>query len=182
MKTLILNGSPRKQGDTAALLKRLRARLDGEIVQLNAYDGTISPCNDCRFCWKNPTCRIQDAMDVVYRDDYQRVIIASPIYLHNLTGPLLSLASRLQLYYARSHIQKKPLPIKKKAGALILTGGGNGSPEGAMLSAACIFSLLGASFDASHVVQSLKTDTLPAKEDTAALGAIDALADMLKAT
>ena len=37
MKTLILNGSPRPQGDTAALIQACRVGRKGEIWQVAAY-------------------------------------------------------------------------------------------------------------------------------------------------
>lgn len=49
MKTLIINGSPKKDGDTAVLINELVRNLKGEVVILTCYD-EISPCNDCRFC------------------------------------------------------------------------------------------------------------------------------------
>ncbi len=36
MKTLILNGSPRPQGDTVALIQAFREGLKGEIWQIDA--------------------------------------------------------------------------------------------------------------------------------------------------
>ena len=46
MKTLIFNGSPRKNGDTASLLKVVTGKLDGEVKVVNAYTCGISPCID----------------------------------------------------------------------------------------------------------------------------------------
>lgn len=37
MKTLILNGSPRKNGDTVSLLKILMPKLKGEIKVVDTY-------------------------------------------------------------------------------------------------------------------------------------------------
>lgn len=50
MKTLILNGSPRKNGDTMTWLKEFINRLDGEYKIVNAYKCNIKPCIDCRYC------------------------------------------------------------------------------------------------------------------------------------
>ena len=41
MKTLILNGSPRKNGDTAFLQQEFLAHLKGEYGVIHAYDGKI---------------------------------------------------------------------------------------------------------------------------------------------
>lgn len=50
MKVLVLNGSPRPDGDTAYVLEALKSRfpLGTEFETLNAYEANIQPCNDCR--------------------------------------------------------------------------------------------------------------------------------------
>lgn len=48
MKTLILNGSPRKDGDTAFLINKLISRLYGEYKIVDCYTADIAPCIDCR--------------------------------------------------------------------------------------------------------------------------------------
>ena len=53
LKTLIINGSPRINGDTASLLDVLKENIDGEYRVIDAYRCSISPCLDCRFCWEN---------------------------------------------------------------------------------------------------------------------------------
>ena len=50
MKTLILNGSPRKNGDTAQLLELAKAQLQGTYHVVSAYTANIHPCIDCRHC------------------------------------------------------------------------------------------------------------------------------------
>ena len=61
MKTLIFDGSPRKNGDTTALLSAFLEGLDGEYTVIRAYEQReISPCMDCRACWKQPGCVIRD--------------------------------------------------------------------------------------------------------------------------
>lgn len=47
MKTLILNGSPRSNGDTASLLNVITQNITGEYRIVNAYGCDISPCIDC---------------------------------------------------------------------------------------------------------------------------------------
>ena len=51
MKTLIFNGSPRKNGGTATLIHEFKKNLPGEINVVSAYQTNISPCVDCRYCW-----------------------------------------------------------------------------------------------------------------------------------
>ena len=42
MKTLILNGSPRKNGDVAFLVEQLVSLLPGQVIRLDASAMTIS--------------------------------------------------------------------------------------------------------------------------------------------
>ena len=65
MKTLILNGSPRKKGETAFMIEALSRELGGEIKVVNAYTADIRPCVDCRWCFKNPGCAVKDEMQEV---------------------------------------------------------------------------------------------------------------------
>ena len=52
MKTLIINGSPRKNGKTATLLKQLADQYatEDEYEWINVYDLTFKPCRSCYGC------------------------------------------------------------------------------------------------------------------------------------
>ena len=128
MKTLIFNGSPRKNGDTMEMIKKLTENLDGEIKIVNAYNSEISPCIDCRYCWKRNGCAIKDGMQEIYDyiQDCDNVVIASPIYFAELSGMLLALGSRLQTYVSAKYMRKETPIAKQKKGAVILAGGGSG--------------------------------------------------------
>ncbi|MBQ2963803.1 MAG: flavodoxin family protein [Clostridia bacterium] len=129
MKTLIFNGSPRAQGNTAKALELITANLQGEYHIVNAYDCDISACTDCRYCWNNKGCSVNDGMQEVY--DYiqscDNVVIASPIYFSELTGKLLDVGSRFQTYYCARKIRNEQPAEKPKKGAVILVGGGDGN-------------------------------------------------------
>jgi multimeric flavodoxin WrbA len=172
MKTLIINGSPRRNGDTSALLAELKKQLDGEVVEVSAYYNKISPCIDCRKCWEKKGCVINDDMAEIYNDDFDAVVIASPLYMSNLTGPLVSLASRFQAYYAAKRFLQDDMDIKSKIAVLILVGGGDGGPEPAKVMANWMFKKMKAVLKEENVVLSLHTDELHAKEDFNAISRI----------
>lgn len=135
VKTLIFNGSPRNNGGTAALIKELEVNLTGVVNTINSYQLNISPCIDCRYCWTNDKCSLDDEMQKVYQliDEADNIVIASPIYFGELTGSLLSLMSRLQYFYAaRKFCNTEILSTKKRNGALILVDGGDGYADNAM--------------------------------------------------
>ena len=169
VKTLIINGSPRRSGDTAHLINEFKKHIAGEVVEISAYHDNISPCIDCRKCWEKQGCAINDDMAAIYADDFDTVVIASPVYMSNLTGPLLSLASRFQVYFSASRILKKPIQRRRKKGVLILVGGGDGGAEPAIESAKLIFKMMNAEFSEENAVFSLKTDVLAAKDDMEAM-------------
>ncbi len=181
MKTLIINGSPRKKGDTARLLAELRGRLDGEVIQIDAYDAGISPCVDCRACQRKPGCVIRDDMDIIYGDDFDSVVIASPIYMSSLTGPMVSLASRFQAYYCAKRFLNISPERRPKKGAVILVGGGDGSNKCALDMAKLMLRYMHARLAEESIIMSMDTDNLPAGEDAAALSAVGKLAERLNA-
>jgi len=172
MKTLIINGSPRKYGDTAVLLSELKTHINHEIIEISPYYNDISPCIDCRACTKEKGCKINDDMQLIYADDFDNVVIASPLYISNFTPPLMSLASRLQAYYCAKRFLKDEFRLKQKKAALILVGGGDGRFTDAIRLAQWVFEKLNASGYEKSIVLSLKTDDIPAGED---LDAIESL-------
>lgn len=182
MRTLILNGSPRRHGDTAALLSVLKEHLYDEIIELRAYDAAIRPCIDCRCCWKRPGCVIQDDMNTLYADDFDTVVIAAPVYISTLPGPMMNIASRFQVYYAARRFLQSPPPIRPKQAALLLVGGGDGSPDAAIALAKSMFRFMNAALEPNNIAISFSTDTLPAKEDERALCAVREIAQRLNET
>lgn len=180
MKTLIINGSPRINGDTATLIRELRSHLRGEVVELSAYRSKISPCIDCRGCWKTARCVIRDDMDIIYNDDFDNVVLVSPVYFATLPGQVLNVLSRFQPQHAAMFFLHKPLVLRPKKAGLILTAGGKGNEAGAQHHIRVLFRMMNASGYEEHAVQSLRTDTVPAKEDEAALLAARRLAEWLE--
>lgn len=183
MKTLIFNGSPRKNGDTMALLHILTAELEGEFLLVNAYDGDIAPCIDCRFCRSNKGCAIDDGMGAVYDylDDCDNIVIASPIYFNQPTGRLLVAASRLQTLFSAVRFRGEHPLTKPKKGGVILVGGGTGDPAKACETAMLLLHHMRAR-DIHPPVYSFGTDRLPAAEDKEAIAQVRSLAVFLNRT
>lgn len=178
MKTLILNGSPRKNGDTASLIKLVKNSLRGEVLEINAYTCDISPCVDCRYCWSNKGCVIADEMQVVY--DYiqecDNILIASPIYFSEVTGKLLDVASRLQTYFCARFFRKEEPINKCKRGAVFLVGGGDGRIDKAFETSSTILHHMNCN-DIHEVVYSHNTNIKPAAEDKQVLEGVSNIVD-----
>lgn len=180
MKTLIINGSPREHGNTAALIAELKRHLSGEVVELSAFRSDIAPCVDCRGCWETAKCVVRDEMDVIYADDFDNVVVASPVYFGTLPGQMLSLISRMQPWHAATYFIGKPLALRQKKAALILTAGGKGNQEKAFHHVRALCKMLNAKGFEEHFACSPMTDTYPAAEDAAALDDVRAIAAWLK--
>lgn len=178
MKTLILNGSPREIGDTASLIGILTDKLAGEYKVVDAYRCGISPCIDCRYCWENEGCAVDDEMQDIYRyiQECDNILIASPLYFSELTGRLLDVGSRLQTYFCARFFRKEAPIAKPKKGAVILVGGGDGSIDKAYDTACKLLRLMNCR-DIHEAVYSHNTDKLPAAEDEKALAGIGSIAD-----
>lgn len=178
-KTLILNGSPRPNGNTAALIAELRRHLDGEVYELSAFRSNIAPCVDCRSCWKTAKCVVKDEMQIIYEDDFDNIVIASPVYYSTLPGAVLSIMSRLQPWHAAMYFLKQPLQLRPKKSAAILTAGGKGNHANAQHHLSAFFRMVGAEGFREHTVCSANTDTIPAWEDKEAMSATIELARWL---
>jgi multimeric flavodoxin WrbA len=179
MKTLIFNGSPRKNGDTIKLILEITKKLNGEVKIINSYYDKISPCIDCRYCQNNEKCIIDDDMQEIYKYliECDNIIIASPLYFSELTGPLLSVLSRLQMLWSSKLILHKNLIQNKKNGVLVITAGNKGDTKSAENTAKVIFKLI--NVELIGTVFSLNTDTIPAYEDAIAIENASKIANKL---
>lgn len=178
-KTLIVNGSPRVHGNTAALIDELKQHLDGEIIEISAFRSNIAPCVDCRGCWTTARCVVRDDMEVFYGDDFDNVVIASPVYFADLPGQMMNLISRMQPWHAAMFFLNDPLKQRPKKAGLILTAGSKGNAMSATRHAGTLFKLLNAKGFDEHIVVSGNTDTIPADQDEKALADARALAAWL---
>ena len=103
MKVLILMGSPRKDGNTAALLEPFSEELIGggaEVELVRLYEQQIGPCVACRTCQKDweifgcpQTDDVQRIFDRVLESDL--LVLATPIYAWYCTPPMKALLDRL---------------------------------------------------------------------------------------
>ena len=159
MKTLIFDGSPRDNGNSAFCRNLLANSISGDIKTICAYKENISPCTDCRYCKENKVCRINDNMKYILEqiESANNIIIVSPLYFSTLTGELLSLFSRTQIFY---NTQKH---LHGKKGTLILLGGGaSKNTEPAKLTGRVILKQLGC--ESVEYIVYTDTDNVPAWE------------------
>ena len=103
MNYCILMGSPRKNGNTAALLKPFIEELTvlgNKLELIWLYDKSISPCVACRVCqqdWSKFGCRFDDDAQEIFDRilAYDVLVLATPIYSWYCTPPMKALLDRL---------------------------------------------------------------------------------------
>ena len=100
MKILMINGSPRVDGNTSIALgeveKILREeKIDVKTVQIGAQN--IRGCIACNSCKKNGKCVFDDAVNEIAKDfeEADGLIIATPVYYASANGTLISFLDRL---------------------------------------------------------------------------------------
>ena len=180
MKILVLSGSPHKNGNSMYMAQALCAHLDGDVSHFYAYDGAVSPCIDCGVCSRTDGCSVRDGGADLLRqiDEADVIVLASPVYFSDLTGPMISAASRLQYLWMRRQAGEEPISPKKRCGVILLSGGGNGKPDRALANARCYLHQLGVKISAE--ICSLDTDRTPVQEDSAAMAAIRDAAERIR--
>jgi len=100
MKVLIINGSPRKAGNTSRLLDEASKVLEQEGVEIYRYDlgaKVIRGCIACGGCAKAGKCVLGDDVSLLGEQLAQAdgVMIGSPVYYSSPNGSLISLLDRL---------------------------------------------------------------------------------------
>lgn len=105
MKVLILNGSPRMNGNTTIAVNEMvtvfeSENVDVEVVQVGQMD--IRGCTGCGTCWKQGHCVFDDIVNEIAKklEECDGLVLASPVYYASANGTLISLLDRL-FYSAR---------------------------------------------------------------------------------
>ncbi len=101
MRILILNGSPRKNGNTELLAKAFArgAEENNEVEILSVSDFDIRPCVGCDFCYHSSQnqCRQKDDMLKIYQKllNADVLVLASPVYFYGISAQLKTVIDRL---------------------------------------------------------------------------------------
>ena len=121
MNILILNGSPRSNGNTAAMVKAYAegaAEAGHTIHIVDVCKKKIGGCLACEYCHTNGNgkCIQQDDMQEIHTllEDAEMIVLASPIYYHSFSG---------QLQCAINRIYALDKPKKLRKAALLMSSG-----------------------------------------------------------
>jgi len=132
MKILALNGSPRKEGNTATLLKEMtKDHADVDLDYYNLNELKIKDCQACFYCKKNDACAIKDDMQVLYKKlrEADALVLGSPIYFSVETANTRAFVDRMYalLAFGEGPVKYVPrLAEGKKAIVVITCGNGKG--------------------------------------------------------
>ena len=135
MRILVLNGSPRPNGNTKGMVEAFR---EGAVTAGHPVDVVdvcrlkIGGCLACEYCHTkgHGSCVQKDDMQEVYAllKEAEMLVIASPIYYHGISGQLKCVIDR---FYAAAYPARPP-HLKKVA--MILSSGDANMYDGAMFS------------------------------------------------
>jgi NAD(P)H-dependent FMN reductase len=130
MKVVSFNGSPRKNGNTEALLQETIRSVESaghEVLKFSLNEMNIMPCQDCSGCEGTGVCVYQDDMatvtEAIRRSD--RIILASPIFFFGLSAQAKAMIDRCQSFWCEKYLLKRPIPEgpNGRRGLLLLVGG-----------------------------------------------------------
>lgn len=124
MNVLMINGSPRKDGNTTIAVNEMvkifeSEDIEVEVVQVGTMD--IRGCIACGSCHKTGKCVFDDIVNTLHDKlaAADGVVIASPVYYASANGSLISLLDRL-FYSNRSDLTMKvgaSIAIARRGGA-----------------------------------------------------------------
>ena len=100
MKVLIINGSPRKEGNTAVALDEVRKTLEAEGIEtetVHVGHKDIHGCIACGKCKETGKCVFSDIVNEVAPKfaEADGLVIGSPVYYASPAGTMLSFLDRL---------------------------------------------------------------------------------------
>lgn len=135
MKVYAINGSPRKNKNTATLLQKAldgvkEAAKDKEVETeiINLYDLNYTGCKSCFACKRlggksYGKCAVKDDIYEVLEKVSQAdgLIFGSPIYFGNITGQLLTFLERLLFPYLVYDVNYSTISPKKMPTSFIYT-------------------------------------------------------------
>lgn len=133
MKTVIINGSPRKEGNTAKMCNAfaegvIAENQDATIEIFNLYDFDFKGCKSCFACKLKgaPTygkCAVKDAISPILDKALEAdiLVLASPIYLMDVSGEYKSFLERLLFPLASYEAGYKSLATNRMRVSTIYT-------------------------------------------------------------
>lgn len=110
MKVLLINGSPKANGNTAFALAQMAevfAEQGVETELIHVGNQNIRGCIGCFSCFKNKKCVFDDLVNETAQKlrDADGIVVGSPVYYAAPNGTLISFLDRL--FYSTGYIEKR---------------------------------------------------------------------------
>ena len=129
MKILVLNGSPRKNGNVFKLLKKKVDQLQtqnpsAEITWENVSDLNFAFCHGCMACRSKGSCILpEDDAHRIEREikECRLLLVGTPVYWGNMNGKLKCLFDRLVAVMMGESKRGIPRPLHKGKKAILVT-------------------------------------------------------------
>jgi multimeric flavodoxin WrbA len=126
MNILDLNGSPRRNGNVASLLKMVTEGISDQhqVEWINIYYLKMKPCMACMKCRPDQECRLpEDDAHIVGRKirNADALIVGTPTHWGNMSAPLKLLFDRNVPVFMGENSKGMPLPRHKGKPAVIVT-------------------------------------------------------------
>jgi multimeric flavodoxin WrbA len=181
-KVLILLGSPRKNGNSAALAERIAAGAESAGAHVESLFINGMNIKPCQACWK---CQSPDSKGCVIKDDMQQVfpklveadawVIATPVHWFNM-----STQTKLWMDRCFSLVRYGEKAFKKKIGIAITYGDTDPFSSGAVNALRCFqdsFKYVGATI--TGIVHASATNAGDVRQNTEVLAAAEDLGKKL---
>jgi multimeric flavodoxin WrbA len=114
MRVLLINGSPRHNGNTAIALNEVARTLDAEGIEtitIEIGNQPVRGCIGCAACVAKSRCvfsdPLYDRLLAILQEGIDGLIVGSPVYYGSANGSLCALLDRL-FYSASSLMQHRP--------------------------------------------------------------------------
>jgi multimeric flavodoxin WrbA len=109
MKIIAINGSPKKDGNTATLMRWIIKGCEkegAEVEWIDIINQNILYCRGCHGCLRTGKCVIEDDLHEIFKklNEADGIIIGSPVYSGQATAPLRAFIDRLTLLKLYSDI------------------------------------------------------------------------------
>ncbi len=100
MKVLLINGSPKANGNTAIALNEMKKVFDNNGIEaeiIHVGNKEIRGCSGCLSCYKGGKCVFDDMVNEVAEKfkECDGMVIGSPVYYASANGTLISFLDRL---------------------------------------------------------------------------------------
>ena len=121
MKVLMINGSPRPDGNTTLALKEMeqvfaKNGIETETIQIGMKD--IRGCIACGSCYEKGKCIFNDAVNETAPKfaEADGLVIASPVYYASANGTLVSFLDRLFYYFDKTMKVGAAVAVARRGG------------------------------------------------------------------